>query len=121
MTETPVLIPVTIIEHRGDSVLVEWLEGDRLKRAVIPAAKAADGVTDPETLDFGIPHGLPWEEMIELHATPALIAEELRKRGIWTIDDMHRDQSAIFGALQAVYGLDLAALINAAETYVRGR
>jgi hypothetical protein len=120
MEETPIFIPVTIIEARGETFLVEYNAGG-LKRAIIPGSEVKDGQADVEILALGIPYGLPWEEMVNLQATSELLAQELRIRGIWTIDDMRRNQPVVYGALQAVYGLDLAGLINAAETYVRGR
>jgi hypothetical protein len=120
MPETPVFIPVTVIETRGESVLVEYQAGG-LQRVIIPAMLIQGGAVDAEELDQGVPYGLPWETIVKLQATPARLADELRKNGIWTIEDMRRYQAAIFGALQAVYGLELATLINAAETYVAGR
>ena len=43
MPETPVFIPVTVIEPRGDAVLVEY-QADGLKRAgIIPAAQIRVG------------------------------------------------------------------------------
>lgn len=120
MEETPVLA-VNIIEYRGESALVEFVDDSKLKRAIIPASEVKDGKVDAEILALGIPYGLPWEDLIKLQSTPERLADELRMRGIWTIDDMRRHQSAVFGALQAVYGIDLAALINAAENYIRGR
>lgn len=121
MEDEKVMVPVTVIEQRGsDACLVEYQVG-ALKRAVVPNAMIADGQVEAGDLALGIPYGLPWESMLTLSTSAEVLAEELRERGIWTIEDMRRDQPAVFGALQAAYGLDLAALIRAAENYVKGR
>lgn len=44
-------------------------------------------------------------------------AGALRAAGIWTLADLRAHPKAAYGALQAAYGLDFAALIRAAETY----
>jgi hypothetical protein len=122
VTPVPVYSPVTVIENRGPAVLVEYKKDGRLFRTIIPQEELINGQVDEYTLAaLGIPYGLPWEEMIKMKSTPERLAEELRIRGIWTIEDLRRNQPVLFGAIQAVYGLDLAGLINAAETYVRGR
>lgn len=111
--------PVTLIESRGESVVVEYAGG--MKRVIIPLGQVQEGKVSADILEMGVPYGLPWEDLIKLEATPERLASELRMRGIWTIDDMRINQSAVFGAIQATYGLDLAALIMAAETYEKGR
>jgi hypothetical protein len=104
------------ITIKGKSALVE--HGGQ--RAIVPASEAGN----PEALARGVPYGLPWEEVIAsvgLNATPQSLAGELRKRGIWTADDLRRNVNAALGAIQAVYGLDLAALIGAANRFEGGK
>lgn len=114
---TTVKLEVTVVERRGESALVEWQEGGRVHRAVIPAGDVEEGRVEREQLELGIPHGLPWETILTLSATPAALADALRRAGIWTLADLERNPRAAYGALQAVYGLDLAALIRAAHAY----
>lgn len=110
MTEDTVFIPVKIVEMRGESALVEW----NLKRAIIPASVIHDDLTvSQDELEMGIPYGIPWEN-ITLTATSQALADHLRANGIWTREDLERNPSAAFGALQAVYGVDLAAIYQAA-------
>ena len=39
----------------------------------------------------GSGYGLAWEEFIEITATPELIANELRRQGIWCWQDIRND------------------------------
>lgn len=105
-------IPVRVVEQRGPSVVVEYAGG--LKRCIIPAENVTSGGVDPQTLEDGIPYGIPWEQVLTLSATPQKLADKLRANGIWTREDLEANPTAAFGALQAVYGIDLAALYQAA-------
>jgi hypothetical protein len=99
------------IQIVGRAALVEY-EG---RRAWVPVAEAGN----PEAMARGIPYGVDWERVIAqaggMQATPQALAGELRARGIWTAEDLQRNLSAARGAIQAVYGLDLATLVQAAK------
>lgn len=115
MTEDVKVFKVRIVKVMGESAIVEW-ETDGLHRCVVPTAMAAPEM-DAETLELGAPYGLQWEDLISLSATPKGIAQALRANGIWTLEDVRNNQKAVFGVIQAAYGLDLAALIQAANGY----
>ena len=116
MSEDEVKVyPVRVVRVTGESALVEWLEDGRLKRCVLPVGLAGAEI-DAETLGLGAPYGLPWEEIITLQATPETLADNLRRAGIWTLEDM-RDSKKVFGVIQATYGVDLGTLIQAANGY----
>lgn len=112
------LVPVRVVEQRGKSAVVEWVDGEGPHRAVIPAPKGE--LVEEESLAMGIPYGLPWESIAALTATGERLARALRERGIWTLADLEKNQPAAFGAIQSVYGVDLAALIAAAERAAQG-
>ena len=83
-------VPARLIAHKGDSALVEWMDGDGyLRRAYIPLKQVRDGAAASKVLDKGIPYGLPWEKWIEVVATPEDIANELRRQGVWCWEDMN--------------------------------
>ena len=72
-------------------------------------------------LAMAIPYGLPWEDIVALAATPEIIAHELRRRGIWTAEDLRDSGGAAMGAIQSAYGLDLSMLRLAAKAHLRKR
>jgi len=118
-TEEIKLYPVRVVKVTGEAALVEWLEDGRPRRCVLPVGLAGSEI-DAETLGLGAPYGLPWEEIIVLQATPDALADNLRRAGIWTLDDM-QDSKRVFGVIQATYGVDLGALIQAANGYNKER
>lgn len=113
---------VKVLGKEGVSALVEWEENGDLQRVYIPVTAIKSGNTvHKSTLEAGIPYGLDWVEAIgEMRATPAEIARRLHAAGIWTAQDLFKNGNAALGAVQAAYGLDLAALMTAAQKHQRG-
>lgn len=100
MEDQPRLVPVRLIEHRGQSALVEWLDDEaRYCRAYVPLASLVDGACPPTELVRGIPYGIHWEDLITVTATPESIANELRRRGVWRWQDI--DNAALSAANRA--------------------
>lgn len=111
---------VTVIGRKNKAALVEYLDGDTLKRVTIPSDKVdKEGVVELKELTLGIPYGLPWSEVIVLVATPQHIETELHMRGIWTAEDALAQPNTVIAAVQAAYGLDVAAILQAANA-IRG-
>ena len=108
-------IAVRVVQKKGMAALVEWLDANGTHRATIPVKAIRDNKVAKDELDYGIPYGEPWEDLIVLAATPAVIAEQLRKVGIWTYEDLLSRPNQALGAIQAAYGFDLAALLKAAN------
>lgn len=107
-----------IIKRQGQASLIEFIdENGRLSRVVVPQGKE----NDPDVLEEGIPYGIPWEDIFFPQTTPQIVADELRRRGIWTIEDLQANRSAALGAIQTAYGQDLAALMIAAKDYTGGK
>lgn len=62
--------------------------------------------------------GAPWATIIGgLAGTPEKLEAALHGAGILTLDDLRRRPAVALGALQSVYGLDLAALLERAEAH----
>lgn len=76
------------VSSKGPSSLIEWKDGDTLKRANVPTLLLSreDGEVFMEDPDEGAPHGEEWEGLIEA-IQPELVASLLRQRGIWTYED----------------------------------
>lgn len=85
----PVMLPVKVLGRKGPSVLVQWMDGETYHRGYLPAGKIGDEV-DKKELAKAVPYGLPWENYIVLkELTPESIANQLRKRGVWTYEDLN--------------------------------
>jgi len=106
-------IAVRVVQKKGMAALVEWLDADGMHRATIPAQAIKGNKVAKDELGYGIPYGEPWEEMITLSATPKAITAELRRCGIWTREDLEARPNQALGAIQAVYGIGLTALLRA--------
>ena len=109
------MIPVRVVARKGESALVEWIDGDGLyRRAYVPAGKVQEGAAPSKVLDQAIPYGLPWEQWIEVTATPEGIANELRRQGMWRWEDFNK--AALSAANKA---FDLGAFIRRVSQEVR--
>lgn len=90
---------IAVVEHGGDRRIVPIEEKD-----------------NPEAFEAGMPWGIPWEA-VELSASSQDLAAELRRRGIWSIEDLRQNPKGAMGALQATYGVDVAMLFQFAAKY----
>jgi hypothetical protein len=108
------LVPVRVVSANIENALVEFALGGLFQRATIPAAEIVDGKASDEILIAGIPYGTAWE-FVELSVGPIALANYLRANGVWTYEDAARNTNMVISALQAVYGVDLAALLKYAR------
>lgn len=106
------MVTARTVERVGASFLVEYPDGDDLKRVILPTP--VDGPTPVDELETGIPYGADWSNLIK-PASPsgADFGRELRRRGVWTAEDARTRTGDVFAAIQAVYGIDLAAILTA--------
>lgn len=109
-----------IVNQERNAVLVEWRDGLGLHRAVLPADALNDDLT-PAVLAAGIPYGAAWELVGAVEDFPQRVALALRERGIWTVEDLHKDLSAARGALAEAYGYSLKTLLEGARSAQGGR
>lgn len=108
------MINIKIIQYQGHSALVEWTEGKKTKRATIPTNVIQDEQVSKYQLNLGIPYGIPWSE-IKLSASAQTLEDELHRVGIWTAEDALNNASAIVGALQATYAIDMSTIMAIAK------
>ena len=114
-------VAVTVIHSKGNTALIEWVEKTKLKRGYLPASLIeADNMVSDEALEAATPYGVPWESVITLYATPEKLEQALHAHGIWTLNDLVTKPNAAIGALQSVYRVDLAALLQAARKFEKG-
>ena len=104
-------VPVTVKGVEKQSALVEWVADGQLCRGYVPASSLKDGCVSAVTLGRSIPYGAQWQKA-ELEASAADLAQNLRKAGIWTKEDMAQKPNVAIGAIQATYRVDLGALMR---------
>ena len=111
---------VKIVQRQGKATLVEWIDDGVTRRSTVPSAVIEKGRVPTAELKRGIPYGEPWEELIELHATPENLAAELRRRGIWTVEDLQANAEIARGAILDAYGCELGHLMRAVKRREEG-
>lgn len=115
---------VRVISRKNSAVLVEWVEpGEEGRphyfRSIVPESELTlTGVREAEHPNpaMGIPYGEPWEELIRVEVSPAQIANEMRRMGIWTLADLRAEPNTARAALQKVLALDVQRIRSAALT-----
>jgi len=114
--EKPKPITVKVVGIKGESALVEWIDEGKYKRAFVPKGKIKDSAVDPAVLAKGIVYGLSWEDFVEIETSPEKIANELRRHGIWRLEDMNMQ------VLQkASIAINLGDFLNKAQKETKGR
>ena len=113
------LIDVRVIAKEGlKDLVVEYTDANQVKRVIVPATMVRDKQVALTDLVSGMPYGEPWEHMVMMRLiTPQMYANALRKRGIWTVEDLQANPSKAMSAIQEVHGVELSHLLTA----VRGR
>ena len=102
---------VTVLEEKGQSALVE----KKGRRAYVPKAEVQDGKVEDVVLDAGIPHGLPFEKMVNVQIDNAALVKALRDMGVYTKDDFMRNFGAIRKRFHRAIDAELKKLIQEVE------
>jgi len=102
---------VTVLEEKGQSALVE----KKGRRVYVPRAVIQDGKVDDAVLDAGIPHGLPFEKMVNVQIDNAALAKALHDMGIYTKDDFMKNFGAIQKRFHRAMDAELKKLIQEVE------
>lgn len=106
---------VSVIRQKGQAVLVQWEDAGVLHRAQIPPHALDGDEVNPTELLMGIPYGLPWAEIMgDLIISGEEIEYELRRHGIWTLEDLQSDPTSAAGALMAAHRQGVRTLIQRA-------
>jgi len=116
------LTEVTVIGRKNDLLLVQWEHMGSPHRSwvtpdmVVENRGAIAIVRNPKA---GIPFGMDWTRVGPLGVTPVDIDRELKRRGIWKIEDLRARPNEVIGALMSAYGMDLARLLQWAKEFER--
>ena len=113
-------ITVNVIAQEGEAALVEWCSGDARYRVYVPASEIIGEKVSASVLHAGIPYGAPWEEILidildSRDISPEALAGALRKRGIWTAEDMERDPRNARRAIDEAIGIRIGELCSKAR------
>lgn len=121
MDEKTNAIKVVVIEQNQKTALVEWKSKVGLRRVVIPASGVKAGSVDEMTLEAGIEYGLPWEKLVSISVTPQMLADALRVNGLWTGEDLARNQKKAIGVINSLLVIELSKLLQTAAEYQGGK
>ena len=106
-----VLTPVKVIRQDGAVALVEYIDGESIRRVTVPISHIVSEQCDVSVLAAGIPFGEVWGLHVPAIA-PDEISVQLRRRGLWTKADVlkrpEEARSAVYEAAKEIY----AALIR---------
>lgn len=118
--EKPAPVPVQALSSRNGLTLVEWqdetgsLRRNWVKEKSLEVTPEGTLAVDPGS---GVPYGFDFARMIKLKATPQAVADELRRVGIWTLEDLRSRTAEVTNAFRSAYGVDTAQLLQAAEAW----
>lgn len=93
---------VNVISQNEHVVLVEYVDGSRYRRVIVPAHTVAGEECAIETLALGVEDGKQWSALIDDMGTAQQIENELRRRGIWNSRDMAGRPEEVKSAFIAV-------------------
>ena len=114
----PQLLKVKVLTEYGPSALVERAVGENMERRMVPSSELivgkshADLKVSKEVWDTGIPYGVDWEAMAEVTVTPRQVADELRRRGIWTAEDFYSRYQEVRQVIAGLHMCDFAELLR---------
>ena len=110
---------VTIVNDKieNKSLLIQWLDAaGTVHKGYIPDSLVnRDGslsYINDDDLTLVVPYGCDWEYLLQnmSEVTPELIANNLRKRNIWTASDLRSKPQVAIKAIMDSYGVTLSNL-----------
>lgn len=118
-------IPVRVVFRKSRALVVERMVEGIPERVSVPESYvevSGSGATfmSSDLFERGIPFGLPLEDRLTgVTVTPAMIAEEFHKAGIWTASDIRKNPKAAHGAVLAASRDILAQIQHLVAEYER--
>lgn len=109
-------LPCRMIERGAKLSLVEVYDENDWERAYVPTEAVQGDEIAEDAFQFGTPYGVLWEEYLEDVAIPASeIGRELRRRGIWTLEDIALNRQVAVRCLVAAVTPAMNEMIRAAR------
>jgi hypothetical protein len=111
-------VNVNAIQTEGELSLIEWVDDGRYLRSLVPSADVTQGQCEyPER---GLPYGANWAELITAIVEPEAIANLLRKRNIWTIEELLANPREAQSAINEAASVLLSNLLSNARAVQKG-
>lgn len=117
-------VSVREISHKGASSLVEWLDSaGNVKRSTLPSTELIyeNGEVLVEDPDEGAPYGIAWEDLIHTRMGPKAIADLLRQRGIWTLEDYANNTATVTSVFNEACSLNRQQFTEAVLVRLQGK
>ena len=99
------------IASSGESVLLEWFDGETPKRGYVPIVEfdREKSVASEDVLSAAIPYGIDWTRA-KVKIDTELLNRELKRKGFWTVDDIRSNPQLVNIIIMRVAGLGRSAL-----------
>jgi len=102
-SQRPRSVTVEIIKREKKSVLVAWMDGGQYHRAYVPASKLKGNSIDAAALEKCPAYGLDWAAKFANLPGADILANELRRQGIWTADDFRRGRRTVNAVMMKIF------------------
>ena len=109
-------VPVTLVSREGKSVVVQYKDGGREVRVMVPA-KAYEERMSADVLEAGISMSVPWADFLKPTVTGAMLEKALYHHGIWTKRDWQTKPRQVLSALRILTGDILGQIREAMLRY----
>ena len=96
-------VAVNIVKREKKSVLVAWMDGGQYRRAYAPASKLKGNSIDAAALEKCPAYGLDWAAKFASLPGADILANELRRQGIWTADDFKRGRRTVNAVMMKIF------------------
>lgn len=103
-----------LVRKKGASALVQYQDGNILKRVYIPVDEFGDGHVLDDVLESGIPYGYPWEDL-DVTFDGARFANELHNLDVWTVEDALNNPQKLWSALRATLSDNINEILTVAS------
>ena len=96
-------VKVRTIDIKKDIALMEWVESGKLRRAMLPVSSVESNTVAADVLAQAMPYGHAWEDESFPTVDAEALANELRREGIWTKEDLQQKTHLARAAIQRAY------------------
>ena len=104
------------VETRKGAVVVQYAEGGRQKRVVLPEGAFSERLP-LDMLTQGIPLGIDWAGALKPSVTGQMLEDTLHNHGIWTKNDWRTRPRQVMSALQILTSDVLEQMRQAMQHY----
>jgi len=114
-------IPVTVIAHDKGTSLVQFVEGNSVRRVTLKSKRIVDGFALKSVLETeGIQFGIDWNEFaytLNFQFDPETLDDAMHTHSLWTAEDIRSNPGQVFAAVQTLF----APLITSIMQFIRDK